>query len=68
MTAVMEPSMLDVNTWERGILKAELGHRVYTDLSSDINFEENWEEIVKNVVKMLQSLKYFTTNSWIYNF
>ncbi len=53
MIAVMERSMLDPTKW--GVrLKAELRGKLYTDLSSDINFEENCEQIVQNIIKILQ--------------
>ncbi len=53
-TAVMEPSMLNVGTWERGRLKAELGDEFYTDLSSDTNFKENCEAIAENIIITLK--------------
>lgn len=53
MTAVMERSMLDHAKW--GVrLKAELRGKLYTDLSSDVKFEENCEVIVQNIIQMLQ--------------
>jgi hypothetical protein len=53
MTAVMERSMLDPAAW--GVrLKAELRGKLYTDLSSDVKFEENCEVIVQNIINMLQ--------------
>ncbi len=53
MPVVMERSMLDISKWEEGRLKAELGDKLYTDLSSDDNFEENCEMIVQSIIKML---------------
>lgn len=50
---VMERSMLDLSKWEEGRLRAEFGHKLYTDLSRDDNFEENCEMIVQKIIKML---------------
>lgn len=45
--------MLDPAAW--GVrLKAELRGKLYTDLSSDVKFEENCEVIVQNIINMLQ--------------
>jgi hypothetical protein len=52
---VMEDCMLDVRSWERGRLKAELGRFLYVDMSKDEEavFERKCDELARSVNSFL---------------